>query len=179
MNWRLLILVVGAGWLATGCGNEAPPARPAASPAPASAPGLPTHAQGKLRTVKLWLGPEEMTAELAVSQEEVNTGMMFRTNIAENTGMLFVFGKPWQASFWMKNCPVPLSAAYIDPAGTILELREFHAQDTNPVVAVSHSVQYVLETRQGWFEEHHIRDGMLVRTEYGSFPQTFTAGSKP
>lgn len=148
-------------------------------PEPVSAPGLPARAQGKLRTVKLWLGPEEMTAEVAMTQEEVNTGMMFRTNIAENTGMLFVFGKPWQASFWMKNCPLPLSAAFIDPAGTILELHEFHAQDTNPVIAVSHNVQYVLETSQGWFEEHHIRDGMLVRTEIGSFPQTFTGGRKP
>jgi uncharacterized membrane protein (UPF0127 family) len=98
--------------------------------------------------------------------------------MAENAGMLFVFGKPWPAAFWMKNCPLSLSAAYIDPSGTILELHELHAQDTNPVTAVSSNVQYVLEASQGWFERHHVSDGMLVRTEYGSFPQSFTVRRK-
>jgi hypothetical protein len=105
--------------------------------------------------------------------------MMFRTNIEENSGMLFIFARPSQPSFWMKNCPLPLSAAYIDPAGTILELHEFQAQNTNPVPAIATNVQYVLETRQGWFDQHHIRSGMLIRTERGSFPDTFMAGRNP
>jgi uncharacterized membrane protein (UPF0127 family) len=171
MNWRLLIALVGAGWLAAGCGNEAAPAPPPA----VGAPQLPTGAQPKLRTLKLWLGPEEMTAEVAVTAEQITAGMMFRTNLAENAGMLFVFGRPAQPSFWMKNCPLPLSAAYMDPAGTILELHDFEPFNTNPVPAMSSNVQYVLEAGRGWFEQHHIRSGMLVRTEYGSFPQTFAA----
>ena len=120
-----------------------------------------------------------MTAELAMTPEEITTGMMFRTNVETNAGMLFLLGQPTHPSFWMKNCPLDLSAAFIDPAGIILELHDFQAQNTNPVAATAINVQYVLETSHGWFEQHHIGEGTLVRTEYGSFPQTFTTRRAP
>lgn len=100
--------------------------------------------------------------------------MMFRTNLPENAGMLFVFGAPMQASFWMKNCTVPLSAAYIDPQGSILEIRDLQPQDTNSVVANSSNVQFVLEVNQGWFQRHHIPSGTMIRTEFGSLPESFS-----
>lgn len=125
--------------------------------------------------MKLWLGPEEMEAELALTGMEKMTGMMFRTNLDENSGMLFVYGAPIQASFYMKNTFVPLSAAYIDPAGNILEIHDLKPLDTNAVVAASGNVQYILETKQGWFDRHHIGAGSLVRSEYGSLQQTFVA----
>src|SRR5436305_7584432 len=53
-------------------------------------PGLPTKAQPKLPTVKVWLGAEELISEMAISPEQVQTGMMFRTNMAENEAMIFV-----------------------------------------------------------------------------------------
>jgi uncharacterized protein len=123
--------------------------------------------------MKLWLGAEEMVAELALTSEQVQTGMMFRTNMAENAGMLFVFSQPHRAGFWMKNCPLPLSAAYIDPEGVIIEIRELQAHNTNSVVASSERVQFVLETNQGWFERHKVSAGMVVRTERGSLMETF------
>lgn len=138
---------------------------------PASA--LPTHAQAKLPTIRLWLGPEEMQAELAISEMEVRTGMMFRTNMDDNAGMLFIFGAPVQASFWMKNCPLPLSAAYIDPDGKILELHDFEAQNTNSVIAATDRVQYVLETSRGYFERKGIKPGTVIRTERGTLHDTF------
>src|SRR5215467_4972877 len=85
----------------------------------ASVQSLPTEAQPRLQTMKLWLGAEEMEAELALTGLQQETGMMFRTNMAENEGMLFPLPATTQASFWMMNCPLPLSAAYIDPAGAI------------------------------------------------------------
>jgi uncharacterized membrane protein (UPF0127 family) len=99
--------------------------------------------------------------------------MMFRTNLAENAGMLFVFPQPFQASFWMMNCPLPLSAAYIDPDGVIQEIHKLEPHNTNSVVAASNNVQFVLETNQGWFNRHHVTTGMVVRTEYGSLVDTF------
>jgi uncharacterized protein len=148
------------------------------SPAPASgasaAPVLPTHAQPKLRTIKLWIGAEEMEAEMALSVEQREAGMMFRTNLDENSGMLFIFGGPFQVSFWMKNTFVPLSAAYIDPTGGIVEIHDLKPQETNAVTAASGAIQYVLEANQGWFTRHHIGTGTLVRTEYGSLQQSFT-----
>jgi uncharacterized membrane protein (UPF0127 family) len=123
--------------------------------------------------MKLWLGAEEMTVELALTADQMRTGMMFRTNLEENAGMFFVFPIQHRASFWMKNCPLPLSAAYIDPEGVILEIHDLQAQNTNSVEAASDRVQYVLETNQGWFTRHHVNPGMMVRTERGTLTETF------
>ena len=161
-RWRILALgLLVAAW--GGCTKAAPPA----------GPSLPTVAQARLQTMKLWLGAEEMAAELALTAEQVQTGMMFRTNLAENAGMLFVFGAPHRASFWMKNCPLPLSAAYIDPEGVILEIHDLQPHNTNSVVASSERVQFVLETSQGWFGRHRVTTGMVVRTEHGTLLETF------
>lgn len=73
----------------------------------------------------------------------------------------------------MKNCPLPLSAAYIDPNGRILEIVALHTQDTNAVVAKTSDVQYVLEMNEGWFKRHNIGEGTLIRTERGSLRETF------
>ncbi|MDB6057997.1 MAG: hypothetical protein JWO95_1841, partial [Verrucomicrobiales bacterium] len=127
----------------------------------------------QLQTIKLWMGAEEITAELALTPEQQMTGMMFRTNIPENSGMLFVFGGTFRASFWMKNCPSSLAGAYIDPNGRILEIIDMHAQDTNAIVAKTADVQYVLEMKEGWFKRHNISEGTLIRTEKGTFRETF------
>jgi len=114
-----------------------------------------------------------MSTEIAASGIEVQTGMMFRTNMAENEGMLFVFGRPFQASFWMKNTSLPLSAAYISPDGVIEEIHPLEPFNTNAVVAKSDNIQYVLETRQGWFDRHNVSTGTVIRTESGSLHDTF------
>ena len=139
----------------------------------AAGPGLPTAAQPKLQTMKLWLGAEEMIGELALTGEQMQAGMMFRTNLAENAGMLFVLPVPQRASFWMKNCPLPLSAAYIDPEGVILEIHDLQPHNTNSVMASSDRVQFVLETSQGWFGRHNVTTGMVIRTERGTLKDTF------
>ena len=164
----LLLAIAVCGGCTGGCNKPAPP--PAG---PGADPGLPTAAQPKLQTMKLWLGAEEMVAELALTGEQQQTGMMFRTNLAENAGMLFVFPGPHRASFWMKNCPLPLSAAYIDPEGVILEIHDLQPHNTNSVTASSERVQFVLETNQGWFARHHVTTGMVVRTERGPLMETF------
>ena len=168
---RILTLLLGLGL----CGGCAGGCKKAGSPVSeeAASPKLPTAAQPKLQTMKLWLGAEEMTAELALTGLQMQTGMMFRTNLAENAGMLFVFPMPHRASFWMKNCPLPLSAAYIDPEGVILEIHDLQAYNTNSVEAASDRVQFVLETNQGWFGRHHVTPGMVVRTERGTLLETF------
>jgi len=166
----ITILLAVTAWAGFTGGCKKPPA-PAAGLA--AIPGLPTAAQPKLRTMKLWLGAEEMEAELALSDLQQQTGMMFRTNLAENAGMLFVRSVPERASFWMMNCPLTLSAAYIDPEGVILEIHDFQPYNTNSVVSSSDRVQFVLETSQGWFGRHNVTTGMLVRTERGTLAHTF------
>ncbi len=166
----MTILAAASVWAGCTAGCKKAPAPVASAP---EFPGLPTEAQPKLQTMKLWLGAEEMQAELALTPVQQQTGMMFRTNLAENAGMLFVRPVPERASFWMMNCPLPLSAAYIDPEGVILEIHDLHPHDTNSVVSASDRVQFVLETPLGWFGRHKVTTGMLVRTEHGTLANTF------
>jgi uncharacterized membrane protein (UPF0127 family) len=165
----MLALLLGAAVGFAGC--SAQPEPPAV--APLGIPGEPTEAQPKLATAKLWLGAEQLVAELALTLREQQTGMMFRTNLAENEAMLFVFAGPHRAAFWMRNTPLPLSAAYIDPEGVILEIHNLEPYKTNSVEAATDRVQYVLETRQGWFQRHNIGPGTLLRTERGTLRDTF------
>jgi uncharacterized membrane protein (UPF0127 family) len=149
-----------------------------AAPAPTgsqfiSLPGLPTKAQPKLQTIKVWLGPEELIAEMAIAPLEYETGMMFRTNMAENEAMIFVLPYEQRASFWMANCPYPLSVAYINADGAIEEIHPLEPFNTNSVVAAATNIRFALETQQGWFDRHRISTGAVVKTERGSLKQTF------
>lgn len=172
----LLGLVTAVG-LILGCGRtevltvgEAPPARGSSL-----AGGEPAakKAQPKLATIKLWLGAQEITAEQALTVPQITAGMMFREEMGEKEGMLFVFGEPHRASFWMRNTVLPLSCAYLDPDGVILEIHDMKPLDESPIEANSDRVQYVLETRQGWFQRNGIGPGTVVRTERGTLRETY------
>lgn len=134
---------------------------------------LPKRAQPKLQTLKLWIGAEEMITELALSEEQQMTGMMFRTNMAENEGMLFVHPETKQAGYWMKNCPLPLSVGFISPDGVLLEIHQLKPHDTNTVASTSTNIRFALETPDGWFQRHNISTGTVIRTERGSLSDTF------
>lgn len=123
--------------------------------------------------MKLWLGPEEMVTELALTGRQMQTGMMFRTNMAENEAMLFVEPETHPVRYWMMNCPLPLSIAYISPDGVIREIHDLHSNDTNPVASASANIRFALETPQGWFARHNISTGTVVRTERGTLEDVF------
>ncbi len=141
--------------------------------APWFASSEPTQAQPKLPTLKLWLGAQELDAELALTPEQERTGMMFRTNILDSDAMIFVLPVPQRAAFWMKNCPESISAAYIDPDGVIQEIHHLEKQDTTAVTSATDNILYVLETSDGWFARHHVGTGTVVRTERGTLAETF------
>lgn len=133
----------------------------------------PTHAQAKLPTIKLYLGAEVLDAEMALTLEQIRTGMMFRTNIQDSDSMLFDMRVPQRVSFWMKNCPESISCAYINPDGVIREIHHLEMNNTNPVVSSEDDIRFVLETSEGWFARHHVNTGMVVTTEKGSLADTF------
>jgi uncharacterized protein len=171
-----IIVLIGLG-----CGSSDKPAPKVAEQPAAKTNALPaapfddspTNAQPKLATLKLWIGSEEVIAEIAATGIQIQTGMMFRTKMEENEGMLFVFPSALPRSFWMKNCILPLSCAYIDPEGVIAETHHMKPHDETPILSKSDRIQYVLEMNQGWFERHNIKPGALVRTERGSLAETF------
>jgi uncharacterized membrane protein (UPF0127 family) len=167
MNYRFLALLLAA-LVCHGCSKAAPP--PSAA---AAFPGLPTSAQPKLPAIKVWLGKEELVTEMALTPEQQATGMMFRTNMADNEAMIFPLPFTTRASFWMMNCPHALAAAYIDPGGTIQEIHEFQPYNTNAVVAAQANIRFVLEASPGWYQRHGINTGAVVRTERGSLMETF------
>jgi uncharacterized protein len=171
--WRLPFLM--AGLIACGgCQPTNPTGSSLATSAPPPAPMYHLdHAQPKLPTLKLWVGDQEIVAESALNSTQIATGMMFRKEMGTNEGMLFVFAQPHRVSFYMKNTVVPLSAAYIDPEGVILEIHDLKPLDETPVEAGSDSVQYVLEMNQGWFKRHNLGPGAVFRTDFGKLGDAF------
>ncbi|MBI3418346.1 MAG: DUF192 domain-containing protein [Verrucomicrobia bacterium] len=171
-RWLHILLVIG---FCIGLGASC---QKAASPVPTPRPAAPDHpyldhAQPKLQTVKLWLGAQELVTEGATTMTEISTGMMFRKEMAENEAMIFVFGVPHRAAFYMRNTTLPLSCAYIDSEGVILEIHDMKPLDETAITAVSENVRYVLEVNQGWFERNKVAVGTVVRSEFGSLQQTF------
>lgn len=136
-------------------------------------PYLP-HAQPRLQTMKLYVGAQELTTELALKPTEIFTGMMWRTNMPEGEAMLFVFPSASQRSFYMRNTYVPLSVAYINPEGVIEEIHDLKPLNEVSVPSTSQNIQFVLEVPQGWFKRHNISTGSLIRTQLGELKNTFS-----
>lgn len=129
--------------------------------------------QPRLPTIKLYVGTNEITAEIAGKPHEIETGMMWRTSLPEMEGMLFVFPQPEQRSFWMKNCPLPMTCAYISADGEILETRDMIPHDETGILSLTDAVQFVLEMNRGWFKKHNVNAGAVIATEHGPLRKTF------
>jgi hypothetical protein len=169
MRALLASLLLAAAAL-TGCGKTGATAPVAAGE---SVSAEPTHAQAKLPTLKLYLGAEALDAELALTLRQIQTGMMFRTNIQDTDAMLFNLRVPQPANFWMKNCPESISAAYITADGVIREIHHLEKNDTNGVVAARDDIIFVLETSDGWFGRHNIGVGTVIQSEKGPLARVF------
>jgi uncharacterized protein len=182
---RAASLLLLSFFLLLGCKEESsvsvtssPPAQSqSSSPAPRATAVPPPAARGtpqpKLPVVKLWVGTNEINAEIASTLTQIATGMMWRTNMAEMEGMLFVFPQAQSVAFYMRNTLLPLSCAYIDPQGTVLEIHDMKPLDETPIPSQSDQIQYVLEMNQGWFQRNNVRPGMLIRSEHGPLFDTF------
>ena len=173
---RMAVLMAVCGLASCDRGQTSDGVMKVVRPAPTNASPVSmhlNHAQPKLQTMKLWLGAKEVVAELALTPVQIATGMMFRKEMGEDEGMLFVFGQPHRTSFYMKNTILPLTCAYIDSEGVIAELHDLEPKNETPVPAKSDNIQYVLEMNRGWFEKNKISVGTVIRTEHGTLPETF------
>ena len=154
---------------------EQPPPVVNGAKLPADPDGI-TQAQPKLSAIKLFVGAVEMEAEQALTDRQIKTGMMFRKTMGKNEGMIFVFERPKRQGFWMKNCLVPMSAAYIDPQGRINEIVKLEPHNSNSVMSRSSQIQYVLEAPRGWFKENGLGPGVTIMTPKGTLSQTYFPG---
>jgi hypothetical protein len=121
-------------------------------------------AQPPLPTVRLGAGIHVIQAEVASSIDERAAGLMFRTEMAANAGMLFRFEQPAVHCFWMKNTLLPLSIAFLADDGSIVNIADMKPQTTESHCA-QRPVRYALEMHQGWFARRGIKPGSRLQGE--------------
>ena len=103
----------------------------------------------------------EVPVEIADAPDEQQTGLMGRPALAEDSGMLFVFNDEQQRSFWMKDTLIPLSIAFIDSQGRIVDIQYMQPLDETPHLSAA-PAQYALEVNQGFFTARGIQVGDTV-----------------
>jgi len=114
-----------------------------------------------LPRVSLRAGMHLIDAQVAHTPEQRQTGLMWRQEMPQHEGMLFVFEQPAVQCFWMKNTLLPLTAAFVADDGTIVNLADMKPQSTDSHCS-SQPVRYVLEMRQGWFSQKRIQAGFKL-----------------
>ena len=114
--------------------------------------------QTGLQRTRLQAGMHLIDAQLALTPEQRSIGLMWRREMPQNEGMLFVFEQPAVQCFWMKNTVLPLTAAFVADDGSIVNLA-----DMQPGSETSHCsarpVRFVLEMQQGWFGKRGLQAG--------------------
>lgn len=114
--------------------------------------------QMDLPRVALSAGMHRIDAQVAQTPGQRSTGLMFRREMPQHEGMLFVFDYPSQQCFWMQNTYLPLTAAFIADDGTIVNLADMKPRTTDSHCSAQ-PVRYVLEMNQGWFAKKGIKAG--------------------
>ncbi len=121
--------------------------------------GAPAVAQ--LPEVPLTINGHGLTAEVAATAETRARGLMHRRVLPENRGMLFVFRETGSHAMWMMNTYIPLSVAFLDESGRIINIADMqpHTQDSH---GAAKPAKYALEMNQGWFAKRGIKPGARV-----------------
>jgi uncharacterized membrane protein (UPF0127 family) len=114
--------------------------------------------QLKLQRTTLNAGMHQITAQVALTPQQRQIGLMHRKDMPQPEGMLFVFEEPSVQCFWMKNTLLPLTAAFVADDGTIVNLVDMKPQSTDSHCSTK-PVRYVLEMNQGWFAKKGIKAG--------------------
>ena len=118
-------------------------------------------AAAELATTTLTIGTHKLTAEVATTAEQRQTGLMNRFSLKPDHGMLFVFERAEPLSFWMRNTFIALSIAFISADGTILNIEDMQPQTDDPHWSKGAAL-YTLEMKKGWFAERGIVAGNRV-----------------
>ena len=116
----------------------------------------------RAETTTLHIANHRIHAEVARTPQSRSRGLMQRTHLCPDCGMLFVFPKPDRHAFWMKNTPLPLSIAFVSAHGVILNIEEMQ-----PNTTASHHAQgdalYALEMNSGWFARNGVKQGNIIQ----------------
>jgi uncharacterized membrane protein (UPF0127 family) len=129
----------------------------------AATPSTPTPPAGHAWVI---FGTDTVVAEVAASPEERAEGLMYRDELADGTGMLFVFEQPAIQSFWMANTYIPLDIAYMDASYRITDILQMEPLDTGSYPSTSPAL-FALEVNEGWFAEKGIEAGAQADIVFG------------
>jgi uncharacterized membrane protein (UPF0127 family) len=122
---------------------------------------LSAHAQEPVPVIQLNAGMHLIRAEVAADFGTRMRGLMYRASMAQNAGMLFLFDESTQHCMWMKNTLIPLSVAFIDDRGAIVNIEDMKPQ-TEESHCASRPARYALEMNRGWFAAHGIKPGSRI-----------------
>jgi len=113
------------------------------------------------RTARIAVGGHALRVEVVATDADRQKGLMFRKSLGRNDGMLFVFDEPAYHSMWMKNTFIPLSVAFVDAKGEILNILDLepHSPETRMSAGPA---SYAIETNRGWFAERGLKAGDRV-----------------
>ena len=114
-----------------------------------------------LRTAQIRVGKHPMKVEIVDTEPQREKGLMFREKLGRNDGMLFIFDEPGYHSMWMKNTLIPLSVAFVDRDGVILNVEDMEPR-TLDAHAAAGPASFALEANKGWFDEKKIKPGDKV-----------------
>ena len=117
--------------------------------------------QTDLQRIPLTAGIYQIDTQLAVTPAQHAIGLMYRKEMDQHEGMLFVFPTPSKQCFWMKNTLIPLTAAFLADDGMILNLEDMKPQSEESHCAIK-PVRYVLEMNKGWFAKKGLKPGMKL-----------------
>jgi uncharacterized membrane protein (UPF0127 family) len=118
-------------------------------------------AEPRLPVVQVKVAGHALRVEVAVTVGQRIQGLMFREKLARDDGMLFVFEELGYHSMWMKNTPLPLSVAFLDGEGRILNIADMEPHTLDSHYAAG-PARYAIETNKGWFAERRIKPGDKV-----------------
>jgi len=169
----LMVGILTALAALSGCSDAdaVPSSDPASSPAVASQASTPRPervAPSYPPAGYAWVvfGADTVVAEVAATADERAEGLMYRDDVPDGTGMLFVFEDSRPRAFWMANTYVALDIAYMDPSYRIVDVIAMEALDTDTYPS-SAPAMFALEVRQGWFAEHGIAVGAQASIVFG------------
>lgn len=135
-------------------------------PGPARAGGEPlAFPRAPRATATVVFGQDTVRAEVARTQEERSRGLMYREELPEDAGMLFIFPDNSVRGFWMQNTYLPLDIAFMDPSFRIVDIQQMEPMTTDQHLGRA-PFTYALEVNQGWFEAHGVRVGDVAQVSF-------------
>ena len=115
----------------------------------------------ELPVVQLNAGMYLIRAEVAADFGSRAQGLMYRKEMPSNAGMLFIFEQPGEQCMWMKNTLIPLSVAFLDERGAIINIEDMAPQTLDSHCA-RRPARYALEMNRGWFAARGVKPGMRL-----------------